>query len=109
MERRWCERKFIQGEAWLHFPDTEEKGMLKNVSLEGAFVEMDHPAARVEEGENCEVEIIINEEGDKCTVKATVTHQEERGLGLAFQYQGGEDFRKIRDAWMLEDNPAVSV
>lgn len=106
MERRWCERRTIFGEATLHFSDRDTKCKLVNVSLEGALVDI---GAELIDEDRCQVEFFTGDISKPCNVPAKVTHLDDNSLGLVFQYQTEDDFRKIRDAWMedLDKQPVV--
>ncbi len=97
MERRWCERRSIDGEATLHFSNRDTKCKLVNVSLEGAFVDI---GAELIDEDLCQVEFFMGDICKPCNVPAKITHFDDNGLGLVFQYQSEDDFRKIRDVWM---------
>lgn len=97
MERRWCERRPVDAEATLHFSGKDTKAKLVNVSLEGAFVEI---GSELIDEDRCQIEFRMGDICTPCNVPAKVTHFDDHGLGLVFQFQSEDDFRKIRDVWM---------
>lgn len=104
MERRWCERIPVNAEAYVHYEGQYIPVELRNVSLEGAWVALGGAAA--EHPERGEVELVL-EQGGELKIPAEVTHREPTGFGLAFHYEGHNDFRKIRDLWMQQSYSAA--
>ncbi len=105
MERRWCERIPVNAEAYVCYHGHYIPVELRNVSLEGAWVALGAQSRDEQPGEG-PVELVL-ERGGELKIPAEVTHREPSGLGLAFHYEGHNDFRKIRDLWMQESYRAA--
>ncbi len=98
MERRWSERITLSNDVRMYCHGEWVSGRVKDINLEGMFVETYQPCA---DDENMEIEFRCeNTPEGICRIPAYAVHRTENGIGLQLHFADQESFRKVRDLWV---------
>ena len=73
----------------------EEKGRLKNISLTGAFIELEDLDKHVGPQDKLVIKILVS--GRERTIPATVIWQNDRGCGIKFHPTNNRDTQIVDD------------
>lgn len=99
MERRWSERVPLSSNVVMICHGEKTYGRIKDINLEGMFVETDGPVCEKVE----EVELHFGERPEEiCRLPANAVHRSEKGVGLQLQFTDQDSFRRVRDLWIHE-------